>query len=117
MLVRTLLTPNRLHNSCTTSLVKARLLCHKTQRSAKDVKVVVVQDTGHSMSSRILCHEGHSVSGKVVSDHEDIYHSGFFFNSFSQSPLTSILVKSRWSRSMGPVASIGTSRALTLSPS
>ena len=52
------------------------MICHKTQWSAKDVKVVVVQDMGHSMSSRILCHEGHGVSGKVVSDHRNIYHFG-----------------------------------------
>ena len=47
------------------------------QRSTKDVKVVVVQDAGHSVSHHILCHEGHGVSGEVVSDHKDIYHFGF----------------------------------------
>ena len=47
------------------------------QQSAKDVKVVVIQDMSHGVSSRILHYEGHSVSGKVVSDHEDIYYLGF----------------------------------------
>ena len=73
--MHTLLTPNRLHSSCTTSLVKSQIIiCHKMQRSTEDVKVVVVQDVGHSVSSCILCHEGHGVSGEVVGDHEDIYH-------------------------------------------
>ena len=52
------------------------------QRSTKDVKVVVVQDAGYSLSGRILCHEGHGVSGKVVGDHKDIYHFGFLLQLF-----------------------------------
>ena len=52
------------------------IVCNKMQQSTKDVKVVVVQDAGHSVSSCILCHEGHGVLGKVVSDHKDIYHFG-----------------------------------------
>ena len=91
------------------------IIHHKMQQSTKDVEVVVVQDTGHGMSSRIFCHDAMVCRVKWSVTTRTFTTSGFFFNSFLQSPLTSILVKSRWSRSIGPVASIGTSGALTLS--
>ena len=48
------------------------------------------------MSGDILCYEGHGVSGKVVGDHEDIYHFGLLLQFlFCGHPLTLILVKSR----------------------
>ena len=85
--MRTLLTPNRLHNSCTTSLVKARSLsiirC-SGGGSTKDVKVVVVQDTGHSVSSHILCHKGQRV---VISAHNKRLVDEIFLKVVCNSPL------------------------------
>ena len=69
------------------------------------------------MSGCILCHEGHGVPGKVVSDHEDIYHFGlllqFLFAVATDLDFGGLDAAGPW----GPVASIGTSGALTLSPS
>ena len=72
---------------------------------------------GHGVSSCIFCNKGHGVSGKVVSNHKHIYYFGFPLQLLLVVAADLNFVKSRCSRFIGPVASMGTSGALTLSPS